>query len=246
MIEPYPRRVYHPCCGSSACSCSRSGSSAPTRAGTGTAARRRPTSASTGRSRTTRRGGLPLELGHPRHGGPGSPTTTDSTTTSNPDLKADFILANPRSTSRNGAASGWRATSAGSTARRPRAAPTSRGRSTWCTTWRRTALRGFVLANGSMSSSQSGEGEIRKNLIVADLSTAWSRSRASSSARRRFPPASGCWPAAACATAKCSKRWAEAIAWNVREDGDFGGDTGASAWCKHFVHKRLATTETPA
>ena len=28
---------------------------------------------------------------------------------------------------------------------------------------------GFVLANGSMSSSQSGEGEIRKNLIEADL-----------------------------------------------------------------------------
>ena len=28
---------------------------------------------------------------------------------------------------------------------------------------------GFVLANGSMSSNQSGEGEIRKNLINADL-----------------------------------------------------------------------------
>ena len=30
-------------------------------------------------------------------------------------------------------------------------------------------MAGFVLANGSMSSSQSGEGEIRKNLIEADL-----------------------------------------------------------------------------
>jgi hypothetical protein len=30
-------------------------------------------------------------------------------------------------------------------------------------------LAGFVLANGSMSSSQSGEGEIRKALIEADL-----------------------------------------------------------------------------
>ena len=30
-------------------------------------------------------------------------------------------------------------------------------------------IAGFVLANGSMSSSQSGEGEIRKNLIEADL-----------------------------------------------------------------------------
>jgi type I restriction enzyme M protein len=32
-----------------------------------------------------------------------------------------------------------------------------------------TGLAGFVLANGSMSSNQSGEGEIRKNLIEADL-----------------------------------------------------------------------------
>jgi type I restriction enzyme M protein len=32
-----------------------------------------------------------------------------------------------------------------------------------------TGLAGFVLANGSMSSSQSGEGEIRKGLIEADL-----------------------------------------------------------------------------
>jgi type I restriction enzyme M protein len=32
-----------------------------------------------------------------------------------------------------------------------------------------TGLAGFVLANGSMSSNQSGEGEIRKNIIEADL-----------------------------------------------------------------------------
>lgn len=32
-----------------------------------------------------------------------------------------------------------------------------------------TGMVGFVLANGSMSSNQSGEGEIRKNLIEADL-----------------------------------------------------------------------------
>jgi type I restriction enzyme M protein len=32
-----------------------------------------------------------------------------------------------------------------------------------------TGLAGFVLANGSMSSSQSGEGEIRKAIIEADL-----------------------------------------------------------------------------
>src|ERR1700736_4860505 len=30
-------------------------------------------------------------------------------------------------------------------------------------------MAGFVLANGSMSSNQSGEGEIRKSLVEADL-----------------------------------------------------------------------------
>ena len=32
-----------------------------------------------------------------------------------------------------------------------------------------TGLAGFVLSNGSMSSNQSGEGEIRRNLVEADL-----------------------------------------------------------------------------
>ena len=32
-----------------------------------------------------------------------------------------------------------------------------------------TGIAGFVLANGSMSSNQSGEGEIRKNLVEADM-----------------------------------------------------------------------------
>ena len=38
----------------------------------------------------------------------------------------------------------------------------------------------------------------------------------------------------------------EALTWIIREDGDSGGDTGASVWYKRCVHKRLATTETPA
>ena len=55
-----------------------------------------------------------------------------------------------------------RTTSAGSTACRRRATPTSPGSSTSSTTSRPTGIAGFVLANGSMSSNQSGEGEIRK------------------------------------------------------------------------------------
>jgi len=48
-------------------------------------------------------------------------------------------------------------------------------------------LAGSVLANGSMSSGQSGEGEIRKTLVEADSSTAWSHCPASCFIRRRSP-----------------------------------------------------------
>ena len=60
-------------------------------------------------------------------------------------------------------------TDGGSTAFLPCATPTSPGYSTSCTIWRHEASAGFVLANGSMSSNQSGEGEIRKNIIEAGL-----------------------------------------------------------------------------
>ena len=36
------------------------------------------------------------------------------------------------------------------------------------------------------------------------------------------------------------------LTWIIREEGDSGGDTGASVWYKRCVHKRLATMETPA
>ena len=39
---------------------------------------------------------------------------------------------------------------------------------------------------------------------------------------------------------------ARPLTWIIREDGDSGGDTGASVWYKRCAHKRLATTETPA
>ena len=57
---------------------------------------------------------------------------------------------------------------------------------------------GFVLANGSMSSNQSGEGEIRKNLIEAGLvDCIVALPAASSSAPPKYPPASGSFPGAA-------------------------------------------------
>ena len=54
-----------------------------------------------------------------------------------------------------------------------------------------TGLDGFVLANGSMSSNQSGEGEIRKASSRRISWTAWSRCRDSCSTRRRSPCVSG-------------------------------------------------------
>ncbi len=85
-----------------------------------------------------------------------------------PDLKADYVLANPPFNDSDWSARTTR-TPAGSTAFRPRATPTTPGSSISSTTWPPRAIAGFVLANGSMSSNQSGEGEIRKAIVEADL-----------------------------------------------------------------------------
>jgi type I restriction enzyme M protein len=86
-----------------------------------------------------------------------------------PDLKADYILANPPFN-----VSDWR----GELLRDDRrwkfgAPPTGNANFAWVQHMiyhlSPTGLAGFVLANGSMSSAQSGEGEIRKNIVEADL-----------------------------------------------------------------------------
>jgi type I restriction enzyme M protein len=86
-----------------------------------------------------------------------------------PDLKADFILANPPFN-----VSDWGGERLRIDARWKYGAPPA-GNANFA--WVQhivhhlapTGVAGFVLANGSMSSNQSGEGEIRKNLIEADL-----------------------------------------------------------------------------
>ena len=86
-----------------------------------------------------------------------------------PDLKADFILANPPFN-----VSDWGGERL-SEDRRWRHGPPPKGNANFA--WVQhivhhlapAGVAGFVLANGSMSSSQSGEGAIRKNLIEADL-----------------------------------------------------------------------------
>jgi len=86
-----------------------------------------------------------------------------------PDLKADYILANPPFN-----VSDW----GGERLREDKrwkygAPPAGNANFAWVEHiihhLAPTGIAGFVLANGSMSSNQSGEGEIRRNLIEADL-----------------------------------------------------------------------------
>jgi type I restriction enzyme M protein len=86
-----------------------------------------------------------------------------------PDLKADYLLANPPFND-----SDWRGELLEDDKRWVYGTPPA-GNANYA--WVQhfihhlapTGLAGFVLANGSMSSSQSGEGEIRKTIIEADL-----------------------------------------------------------------------------
>ena len=86
-----------------------------------------------------------------------------------PDLKADYVLANPPFND-----SDWRGDLLKDDQRWVYGVPPA-GNANYA--WVQhflyhlvpTGLAGFVLANGSMSSNQSGEGEIRKNIIEADL-----------------------------------------------------------------------------
>jgi type I restriction enzyme M protein len=86
-----------------------------------------------------------------------------------PDLKADYILANPPFN-----VSDWRGELLKDDKRwQYGVPPTGNANFAWVQHMIHhlapTGLAGFVLANGSMSSNQSGEGDIRKNMIEADL-----------------------------------------------------------------------------
>ena len=85
------------------------------------------------------------------------------------DLKADFILANPPFN-----VSDWKGELLREDVRwRYGIPPVSNANFAWVQHFIHhlspNGIAGFVLANGSMSSNQSGEGDIRKNIIEADL-----------------------------------------------------------------------------
>lgn len=86
-----------------------------------------------------------------------------------PDLKADFILANPPFNMKD-----WGGERLKEDIRwKYGIPPAGNANFAWVQHFIHhlspTGIAGFVLANGSMSSNQSGEGEIRKNIIEADL-----------------------------------------------------------------------------
>jgi len=86
-----------------------------------------------------------------------------------PDLKADYVLANPPFND-----SDWRGDLLKDDKRWAYGVPPpGNANYAWVQHFIHhlspTGLAGFVLANGSMSSNQSGEGEIRKAIIEADL-----------------------------------------------------------------------------
>jgi len=86
-----------------------------------------------------------------------------------PDLKADYVLANPPFND-----SDWRGELLKEDKRwKFGAPPAGNANFAWVQHFIHhlapTGLAGFVLANGSMSSNQSGEGDIRKSIVEADL-----------------------------------------------------------------------------
>ncbi len=85
------------------------------------------------------------------------------------DLKSDFILANPPFN-----VSDWKGELLREDARwKYGVPPTGNANFAWVQLFihhlKPTGIAGFVLANGSMSSNTSGEGDIRKNIVEVDL-----------------------------------------------------------------------------
>jgi len=171
MLAPYKGRVYDPCCGSGGMFVQSVEFVKAHRSGNGNGGRvvsevsvfgqeSNPTTWRLAKMNLAIRG-IDGNLG-PEHG--------DSFHRDfHPDLKADYVLANPPFNDSN-----W----GGDRLRDDRrwrygVPPVSNANFAWVQHFiyhlAPTGMAGFVLANGSMSSNQSGEGEIRKSIIEADL-----------------------------------------------------------------------------
>jgi type I restriction enzyme M protein len=170
MLEPYRGRVYDPCCGSSGMFVQSVEFIRAHAKGNGNGGKARADISIYGQESnytTWRLARMNLAIR-----GIDSGQIAQGDTFHNdrhPDLKADFILANPPFN-----ISDWGGERLQGDKRWQYGAPPA-GNANFA--WVQhivhhlapAGVAGFVLANGSMSSNQSGEGEIRKNLIEADL-----------------------------------------------------------------------------
>ena len=169
MLEPYQGRVYDPCCGSSGMFVQSVEFISAHASGNGNGGRARGDISIYGQESnytTWRMARMNLAIrgieGRIEHG--------DSFHNDrHPDLRADYILANPPFN-----VSDW----GGDGLRDDRrweygVPPVGNANFAWVQHFlyhlAPRGIAGFVLANGSMSSNQSGEGEIRKNIIEAGL-----------------------------------------------------------------------------
>ena len=169
MLEPYRGRVYDPCCGSSGMFVQSVEFIRAHTTGNGNGGRARGDISVYGQEfnyTTWRLAKMNLAI----RGIEGQIAHGDSFHNDrHPDLKADFILANPPFN-----VSDWGGDRLTDDKRWRYGVP-PKGNANFA--WVQHIVHhlapdgaaGFVLANGSMSSSQSGEGEIRKNFIEADL-----------------------------------------------------------------------------
>ncbi len=169
MIEPYNGRVYDPCCGSSGMFVQSIEFIHAHKSGNGNGGKAKSDISIYGQESnytTWRLAKMNLALrgidGQIAHG---DTFHNDR----HPDLKADFILANPPFN-----ISDWGGERLRDDKRwRFGKPPVGNANFAWVQHiihhLAPTGIAGFVLANGSMSSNQSGEGEIRKNIIEADL-----------------------------------------------------------------------------
>ena len=169
MLEPYRGRVYDPCCGSSGMFVQSVEFIRAHATGNGNGGKARGDISVYGQESnytTWRLAKMNLAL----RGIEGQIAHGDSFhNDGHPDLRADFILANPPFN-----VSDWGGERLTDDKRWRYGVPPPRNANF---AWVQHIVHhlapagaaGFVLANGSMSSAQSGEGEIRKNLVEADL-----------------------------------------------------------------------------
>ena len=169
MLEPYRGRVYDPCCGSAGMFVQSMEFIRAHASGNGNGGKAKADISIYGQESnytTWRLAKMNLAI----RGIDGRIEQGDSFTNHRfPDLKADFILANPPFNMKR-----W----GGEQLREDQrwkygVPPVGNANFAWVQHiihhLAPAGLAGFVLANGSMSSNQSGEGEIRKNIIEADL-----------------------------------------------------------------------------